>query len=126
MIQGRKLPIVSAVVAFTILASCHVALNHKGLAREESLAIERQVREQLQPGMTREETMEIVQDHFWRHYDCRFYRVDVYLVGSRDPDLAGILYLKFEGDDQTEVLAQVFSYENYKLDDFSMCEVFEK
>ncbi len=97
-----------------LVISCGIAAtwlqNQRSVAREaweQMLEVQRS----LEIGLTRVEVEQRVQ-HAQTHYQCDYggygdFTVDIYLFGTSDPDLAGILYLRFEEVEDKEELIQI-------------------
>jgi hypothetical protein len=89
---------------------------------------------QLVLGMTPDQVKPFVQGA-WRSYQCdpgeQFPYLEVYLFGSRDTDLAGVLRLSFDRkEDGTLALANIAAPESFvlvsHLDSDSSCQIHER
>jgi hypothetical protein len=97
--------------------------HERNMEQIRSKEIEAQVSEQLQVGMSRSEVESIVNEHAWVQYQCKYTNVsfadisnDIYLFGSHDPELAGILTLQYRLTEGVERLVKIATFESYFLD----------
>lgn len=126
--MNRK-TLLATVVALVTFACLLFAIRnlYRGSVWRESQELMIEARDGLHIGMMRDQVEPYVHTA-WRHYLCDYERnsFSVYLFGSHDPDLAGILYLRFKKEKGVEKLDQIASYESYLLHEFDHCEIIEK
>lgn len=115
-----------ALVCF-LLAGYAVQCGRNTMERVNSHDIASRPIANLRIGMQRSETLQYITEA-WRHYDCEspYAATDVYVFGSRNLELAGTLYLRFDRDGDREDLAQIASVEYYMLNLFNDCRITEK
>lgn len=128
MSMNKKIIGITLLIAMgCIVLNLFIRWYHDGEERGKSYAIAQHVASNLQVGMPRYETQQYVQEA-WRYYACEYsnYSVDIYLFGSRDLSLTGILYLDFKKEGEQETLIQIASIEYYMLHQFDFCKITEK
>ena len=127
MNRKRILILIIVLVAIAGLLSCTLSLSQSRKAGRESHELMVEARDNLYIGMTRNEVDQHVHTA-WKHYLCDYemFSISVYLFGSHDPDLAGVIFLRFKKEKGAEKLEEIASVDPYMLHEFEHCEVFEK
>jgi len=130
MTKRRILLLIGVIALVFLLTSLIVGLwfTWEGMERERSYGIAGEARDSLEIGMSRSETREYM-TNAWRHYECNYsvdFAEDVYLFGSRNIDLAAIVILRFEKQDDDQVLFQIAGFGNYMLHLYDDCIITDK
>ena len=122
---NRCLFAVGMLICFLVVACNPLTLRERSREGARSLAIVRQIANQLQVGMSRSEVEAIVNPLAWKHYRCPALDTsgDYYLFGSHDPELTAILALAFLSTEGAERLNRIAGMDNYLLDNSTLgCE----
>ena len=105
---------VEMLICFLVVACNPLPLREMSRKQARSLAIVRQIANQLQVGMSRSEVESIVHPLDWKHYRCPALDTsgDYYLFGSHNPELTAILDLTFLATEGTERLNRIAGMDN--------------
>lgn len=114
------------MLIFLLGVACNpLTLRERNREQDRSNEIGRQAVKQLHVGMSRSEVESVVNPLAWKHYRCPALNSsrDIYLFGSHDPELTGILDLYFVSTEGVESLFRIASMDNYLLDNVTLrCE----
>lgn len=115
--------LIGGTVVITALLICFAVLNLEGIERDRSRAIARSILERLHTGMTREEVEQVLGAHVEWRYHCNLANgsEEVCLIGSRNPNLASMLYLVYEIIDGKETLIRIGGIDISMLPEFEAC-----
>jgi hypothetical protein len=96
----------------------------QGSALRESRELMVEARDDLRIGMTRQQAGPYLRAA-WKHYLCDYdeFSISVYLFGSRNPNLAATLFLRFRKENGVEKLVEIASVDPFMLHEFEHCEV---
>jgi hypothetical protein len=106
------------LLVLALLLACFASVIYGGVRRQQGTAIAVEASRRLRLGLTRSEADQAVGEYAKR-YRCS--ESDLYLFGSSDPNLAGMLVLWYDRQADRDVLRSISGLDVDQLNQFAQC-----